>query len=72
MLGALAAFGIFLIGSAGLLLTSDARSAQPLSTAFIGLLGFVSGLLYDEAFGRVRRACRWVRPAPRIARWRGR
>jgi uncharacterized surface protein with fasciclin (FAS1) repeats len=55
LLGALAAFGIFLIGSAGLLLTSDARSAQPLSTAFIGLLGFVSGLLYDEAFGRVRR-----------------
>jgi uncharacterized surface protein with fasciclin (FAS1) repeats len=55
LLGALAAFGIFLVGSAGLLLTSDARSAQPLSTAFIGLLGFVSGLLYDEAFGRVRR-----------------
>ena len=55
LLGALAAFGIFLIGSAGLLLTSDARNAQPLSTAFIGLLGFVSGLLYDEAFGRVRR-----------------
>jgi uncharacterized surface protein with fasciclin (FAS1) repeats len=55
LLGALAAFGIFLIGSAGLLLTSDARGAQPLSTYFIGLLGFVSGLLYDEAFGRVRR-----------------
>ena len=55
LLGALAAFGIFLIGSAGLLLTSDTRGAQPLSTYFIGLLGFVSGLLYDEAFGRVRR-----------------
>jgi Fasciclin domain len=55
LLGALAAFGIFLVGSAGLLLASDARGAQPLSTYFIGLLGFVSGLLYDEAFGRVRR-----------------
>jgi Fasciclin domain len=54
LLGALAAFGIFLIGSAGLLLASEARG-QPLSTYFIGLLGFVSGLLYDEAFGRVRR-----------------
>jgi hypothetical protein len=31
LLGALAAFGIFLIGSVGLLLTSDARGAQPLS-----------------------------------------
>jgi hypothetical protein len=55
LLGALAAFGIFLIGSAGLLLTSDANGAQPLSAYFIGLLGFLSGLMYDEAFGRVRR-----------------
>ncbi len=55
VLGALAAFGIFLVGSAGLLLTSDSHGAQPLSTYFIGLLGFLSGLLYDEAFGRVRR-----------------
>src|SRR5262249_27825067 len=59
LLGALAAFGIYLIGSAGLLLTTDMRAAQsgvtPLSAFFIGLLGFVSGLLYDEAFGRVRR-----------------
>jgi hypothetical protein len=58
-LGALAAFGIFLIGSAGLLLTSDVRTGQdsvaPLAASFIGLLGFVSGLLYDQAFGRVRR-----------------
>jgi fluoride ion exporter CrcB/FEX len=55
-LGALAAFGIYLVGSAGLLLTSDVRSGpSTLSAAFIGLLGFVSGLLYDEAFGRVRR-----------------
>jgi uncharacterized surface protein with fasciclin (FAS1) repeats len=48
-----------LIGSAGLLLTTDMRAAQngvsPLSAFFIGLLGFVSGLLYDEAFARVRR-----------------
>lgn len=56
LLGALAAFGIYLVGSAGLLLTSDVRNGgSALSTAFIGLLGFVSGLLYDEAFGRVRR-----------------
>jgi uncharacterized surface protein with fasciclin (FAS1) repeats len=59
LLGALAAFGIFLVGSAGLLLTTDVRAAQngvtPLSAFFIGLLGFLSGLLYDEAFGRVRR-----------------
>jgi len=59
LLGALAAFGIYLIGSAGLLLTTDMRAAQsgvtPLSAFFIGFLGFVSGLLYDEAFGRVRR-----------------
>src|SRR5437879_3356952 len=27
----------------------------PLSDCFIGLLGFISGLIYDEAFGRVRR-----------------
>ncbi len=55
-LGALAAFGIYLVGSAGLLLTSDVRNGpSSLSAAFIGLLGFVSGLLYDEAFGRVRR-----------------
>jgi uncharacterized surface protein with fasciclin (FAS1) repeats len=55
LLGALAAFGIFLIGSAGLLLTADTNGAQPLSAYFIGLLGFLSGLMYDEAFGRVRR-----------------
>lgn len=55
LLGALAAFGIFLIGSSGLLLTADNSGSQPLSAYFIGLLGFVSGLLYDEAFGRVRR-----------------
>jgi hypothetical protein len=55
LLGALAAFGIFLIGSSGLLLTSDNSGSQPLSAYFIGLLGFLSGLLYDEAFGRVRR-----------------
>ena len=55
LLGALAAFGIFLIGSSGLLLTTDSSGSQPLSAYFIGLLGFLSGLLYDEAFGRVRR-----------------
>ena len=55
LLGALAAFGIFLIGSAGLLLTTDTNGTQPLSAYFIGLLGFLSGLMYDEAFGRVRR-----------------
>jgi hypothetical protein len=46
-----------LLGSSGLLLTSDAKSggATSLSAFFIGMLGFVSGLLYDEAFGRVRR-----------------
>lgn len=59
LLGALAAFGIFLLGSTGLLLTGDIKSgsggAVSLSAFFIGLLGFVSGLLYDEAFGRVRR-----------------
>jgi hypothetical protein len=59
LLGALAAFGIFLLGSTGLLLTSDLSGGQSgapaLSAYFIGLLGFVSGLLYDEAFGRVRR-----------------
>jgi uncharacterized surface protein with fasciclin (FAS1) repeats len=55
LLGALAAFGIFLMGSAGLLLTSDVRGGvAPLSTSFIGILGFISGLLYDQAFGRVR------------------
>ncbi len=57
--GALAAFCIFLLGSTGLLLTSDVKAGQSgvtsLSAFFIGLLGFVSGLLYDEAFGRVRR-----------------
>ena len=59
LLGALAAFAIFLVGSAGLLLSTDVRAGQsgatPLSAFFIGLLGFLSGLLYDEAFGRVRR-----------------
>jgi uncharacterized surface protein with fasciclin (FAS1) repeats len=59
LLGALGAFGIFLLGSAGLLLSGDPKStaggATALSPFFIGMLGFVSGLLYDEAFGRVRR-----------------
>jgi hypothetical protein len=57
LLGALAAFGIFLLGSSGLLLTSDAKAsgATSLSAFFIGLLGFISGLLYEDAFGRVRR-----------------
>ena len=55
LLGALAAFGIFLLGSAGLLLAADTNGGQPLSAYFIGLLGFLSGLMYDEAFGRVRR-----------------
>jgi uncharacterized surface protein with fasciclin (FAS1) repeats len=54
-LGALAAFGIFLLGSSGLLLTSDKSTGTSLSAFFIGMLGFISGLLYDEAFGRVRR-----------------
>lgn len=58
LFGALAAFGIFLLGSTGLLLTSDLSGGQSgapaLSAYFIGLLGFVSGLLYDQAFGRVR------------------
>jgi uncharacterized surface protein with fasciclin (FAS1) repeats len=59
MLGALAALAVYLVGSAGLLLTSDFRASQtgasPLSASFIGLLGFLSGFLYDAAFGRVRR-----------------
>jgi hypothetical protein len=59
LLGALAAFGIFLLGTAGLLLTNDVHSAQnggtSLSAFFIGMLGFISGLLYDQAFGNVRR-----------------
>jgi hypothetical protein len=53
-LGALAAFGIFLVGSAGLLLATEGSNSQPPSAYFIGLLGFLSGLSYDEAFGRVR------------------
>jgi len=59
ILGALAALAIYLVGNAGLLLTSDFRAAQSgasaLSASFIGLLGFLSGFLYDAAFGRVRR-----------------
>jgi hypothetical protein len=35
--------------------TADTNGSQPLSAYFIGLLGFLSGLMYDEAFGRVRR-----------------
>jgi uncharacterized surface protein with fasciclin (FAS1) repeats len=59
ILGALAAFAIFLLGSAGLLLTSDFRASPngvtALSASFIGLLGFLSGFIYDAAFGRLRR-----------------
>jgi uncharacterized surface protein with fasciclin (FAS1) repeats len=59
ILGALAALAVYLLGSAGLLLTSDFRASQtgasPLAASFIGLLGFLSGFLYDAAFGRVRR-----------------
>ena len=55
LLGALAAFGIFLVGNAGLLLTGETNGAQAPSAYFIGLLGFLSGLMYDEAFGQVRR-----------------
>lgn len=55
-IGSLAALAVFLIASTGLLLTaSDAPQAAPLSAFFVGLLGFLSGLLYDEAFGQVRR-----------------
>ncbi len=40
-------------------MTSDVRAAQtgasPLSASFIGLLGFLSGFLYDTAFAKVRR-----------------
>jgi uncharacterized surface protein with fasciclin (FAS1) repeats len=64
LLGALAAFGIFLVGSSGLLLAGDSSGAQPLSAYFIGLLGFISGLLYDEAFGRVRRVGAQLFAAP--------
>jgi uncharacterized surface protein with fasciclin (FAS1) repeats len=57
-LGALAAFSIYLVGNVGLLLTSDFRATQnggsPLSASFIGFLGFLSGFLYDAAFGKVR------------------
>jgi uncharacterized surface protein with fasciclin (FAS1) repeats len=67
LLGALAAFGIFLVGSAGLLLTTDSGGSQPPSAYFIGLLGFVSGLLYDEAFGRVRRVGAQLFAAPAAA-----
>jgi hypothetical protein len=56
LLGAMAAFGIFLIAKTGLLLASGnaQTDVQTLSAFFIGLLGFVSGLLYDQAFARVR------------------
>src|ERR1700745_4152271 len=43
------------MGALALLLTADTNGPQPLSAYFIGLLGFLSGLMYDEAFGRVRR-----------------
>jgi hypothetical protein len=57
LIGALAAFGIFLLGSTGLLFTGEPKSggaSTVLSPFFIGLLGFISGLVYDAAFGRVR------------------
>jgi hypothetical protein len=46
ILGALAALAIYRAAQSG---------ASALSASFIGLLGFLSGFLYDAAFGRVRR-----------------
>jgi uncharacterized surface protein with fasciclin (FAS1) repeats len=56
-IGALAAFGVFLLGSTGLLFTAEVKSGgatTTLSPFFIGMLGFISGLVYDDAFLRVR------------------
>lgn len=60
LLGALGAFGVFLLGSAGLMLTSEGGSAHPPSAYFIGLLGFVSGFRYDRAFWELRQAANRV------------
>jgi hypothetical protein len=59
VLGMAAAMIVYLLGSMGLLLVSDGRSsAQQFTTvgaAFVALLGFISGFLNDDAFGRIRR-----------------
>jgi hypothetical protein len=58
-LGMAAAIIVYLLASIGLLVVSDGRSnATEVSTvgaSLVALLGFVSGLLNDEAFGRIRR-----------------
>ena len=57
-LGMAAAIIVYLLASIGLLVVSDGRSnAAEVSTvgaSLVALLGFVSGLLNDEAFGRIR------------------
>jgi uncharacterized surface protein with fasciclin (FAS1) repeats len=58
-LGMTGAIIVYLLASIGLLVVSDGRSnAAEVSTvgaSLVALLGFVSGLLNDEAFARIRR-----------------
>jgi uncharacterized surface protein with fasciclin (FAS1) repeats len=58
-LGMAAAIIVYLLASIGLLVVSDGRSnageVSSVGASLVALLGFVSGLLNDEAFGRIRR-----------------
>jgi hypothetical protein len=58
-LGMAAAIIVYLLASIGLLVVSDGRSntaeVSTVGASLVALLGFVSGLLNDEAFGRIRK-----------------
>jgi uncharacterized surface protein with fasciclin (FAS1) repeats len=57
-LGMAGAIIVYLLASIGLLVVSDGRSntaeVSTVGASLVALLGFVSGLLNDEAFGRIR------------------
>jgi uncharacterized surface protein with fasciclin (FAS1) repeats len=58
-LGMAAAIIVYLLASIGLLVVSDGRSntaeVSTVGASLVALLGFVSGLLNDEAFARIRK-----------------
>jgi Fasciclin domain len=59
LLGMAAALVVYLLASMGMLLVTDGRTqgsqTSAVGASLVALLGFVSGLLNDDAFGRIRR-----------------
>jgi hypothetical protein len=66
LLGAVAATAIYLLWSVGLLVAAGSGTGRESSVggaAFVGLLGFLSGLLHEDAFGKLKLVGEgWFRP----------